>query len=480
MNTTSNQTMNPTMNLFRLALACLLLLGASLAWAQEPTEPANPDEAATQASAEPEVATQAPSLEQAYQREFAFLQTQKRELQARLEAFRTRSANEQARLNEDIQALEADLVAVRSQAERLDGLVFDAQQAVETARSNVDVLASTLLQADITLGDAYSPPAADATPSPDDFSGMFEAAFESVDEAGAVRQTEGAFFALDGAEVNGQIIHIGRVAAYGISDAATGALAPAGGGQFKIWDAAGGQQSAQALIDGERPQTLSLFVFESLANDIEANPGKSVLEIIQSGGMIGWIITFLGLLGLGLVVARILFLRDASASTEALVAAIASQVSDGDRQGAIETLKQFKGATARVLTTAIRNLDREREHLEDVISESLLNESATLNRFGAVIIVIAAVSPLLGLLGTVTGMISTFDVITEFGTGDPKLLSGGISIALVTTQLGLIVAIPLLLIGNVLSGWAERIKDEMEKSALHVVNRYVEGRLGRQ
>ncbi|HEY7906198.1 MAG TPA: hypothetical protein VIC53_04670, partial [Wenzhouxiangella sp.] len=71
MNTTSNQTMNPTMNLIRLALACLLLLGASLAWAQEPTEPANPDEAATQASTEPEVATQAPSLEQAYQREFA-------------------------------------------------------------------------------------------------------------------------------------------------------------------------------------------------------------------------------------------------------------------------------------------------------------------------------------------------------------------------------------------------------------------------
>jgi biopolymer transport protein ExbB len=79
---------------------------------------------------------------------------------------------------------------------------------------------------------------------------------------------------------------------------------------------------------------------------------------------------------------------------------------------------------------------------------------------------------LLGLLGTVTGMISTFDVITEFGTGDPKLLSGGISIALVTTQLGLAVAIPLLLVGNVLSGWAERIMDDMEKVALRVINHY--------
>ena len=86
--------------------------------------------------------------------------------------------------------------------------------------------------------------------------------------------------------------------------------------------------------------------------------------------------------------------------------------------------------------------------------------------------VIAAVAPLLGLLGTVTGMISTFDIITEFGTGDPKLLSSGISIALVTTEVGLAVAIPALIFGNLLSGWAESIKDEMEKAALHVMNQY--------
>ena len=100
-----------------------------------------------------------------------------------------------------------------------------------------------------------------------------------------------------------------------------------------------------------------------------------------------------------------------------------------------------------------------------------MHESAHLNRFGAFIILIAAVAPLLGLLGTVTGMIATFDIITEFGTGDPKLLSGGISIALVTTEVGLAVAIPALIFGNLLSGWAESIKDDMEKAALHVMNR---------
>ncbi|HQY36049.1 MAG TPA: MotA/TolQ/ExbB proton channel family protein, partial [Pseudomonadota bacterium] len=82
-------------------------------------------------------------------------------------------------------------------------------------------------------------------------------------------------------------------------------------------------------------------------------------------------------------------------------------------------------------------------------------------------------------LGTVTGMIQTFDVITEFGTSDPKLLSGGIAIALVTTEQGLMVAIPCLLLGSMLNGWAESIKDDMEKAALKVMNLYADGQPAR-
>ena len=100
----------------------------------------------------------------------------------------------------------------------------------------------------------------------------------------------------------------------------------------------------------------------------------------------------------------------------------------------------------------------------------MIIEEARLDRFGALTLVIAAVAPLLGLLGTVTGMISTFDVITEFGTGNPKLLSGGISEALVTTELGLCVAIPVLLLGNLLNGAAHRMKNMLEFSGLRMVN----------
>ena len=76
---------------------------------------------------------------------------------------------------------------------------------------------------------------------------------------------------------------------------------------------------------------------------------------------------------------------------------------------------------------------------------ALLAEEPVLDRSVNLIAACAAIAPLLGLLGTVTGMIETFGVITQFGTGNPKLLSGGISVALITTQLGLMVAVPLLL-----------------------------------
>ena len=76
---------------------------------------------------------------------------------------------------------------------------------------------------------------------------------------------------------------------------------------------------------------------------------------------------------------------------------------------------------------------------------------------------LAAVSPLLGLLGTVTGMIETFQSITLFGTGDPKLMSGGISQALVTTQLGLAVAIPLVLLHSLLTGQVNRLVERLGK-----------------
>jgi biopolymer transport protein ExbB len=96
----------------------------------------------------------------------------------------------------------------------------------------------------------------------------------------------------------------------------------------------------------------------------------------------------------------------------------------------------------------------------------MLRELPRLERFITPLKVLAAVAPLLGLLGTVTGMIKTFQVITVFGTGDPRLMAGGISEALVTTQLGLMVAIPVLVAAGLLARRAQRIAGDMEEKAV--------------
>ena len=105
----------------------------------------------------------------------------------------------------------------------------------------------------------------------------------------------------------------------------------------------------------------------------------------------------------------------------------------------------------------------------DIAEAGLTEERVGLQRFGMVIVVIAAIAPLLGLLGTVTGMISTFEIITEHGTGDPRMLSGGISEALITTQMGLVVAIPMLLLGNMLNGWSDRIYSKLRSTVLQQI-----------
>ena len=94
------------------------------------------------------------------------------------------------------------------------------------------------------------------------------------------------------------------------------------------------------------------------------------------------------------------FLRGASASTGRVDRAVGDLIEQGDIDAALQACKRLRGSAARVVASAVRNLDREREHIEDIVSEQILHESAHLNRYGTFIIVIAAVAPLLGLLGT--------------------------------------------------------------------------------
>lgn len=415
------------------------------------------------------------SLDLAYKKEFAYLEAERASLSERLNSVEAEGLAAIAAAEAEIQRLQAQLLGLGTEAEALEDRLLELERREERQSEQADTLNRTVAQAVASLGKFT--PALSAAPEEDldaareTLAAAFQEAGKILTRLGLPLKEAGEFFLADGVRVSGEIIRVGQVAAYGVSAAGGGVLVPAGGGHLKVWDA-GSVHAARSLANGEALERLPVFIFENADRAVEAKAGKTVGDVIASGGAIAYVIVALGLMALGMILLRFWFLLRASSRTDELVAQILPLVQEGWRDEALAVCQKQRGAAGRVLTATVRNLERDREHLEDIVSEAILHEMPYLDRFGAIILVLAAVAPLLGLLGTVTGMISTFDVITEFGAGDPKLLSGGISEALVTTELGLIVAIPTLLLGNILSGWSSRIKTSLEHASLRVVNTY--------
>ena len=193
-------------------------------------------------------------------------------------------------------------------------------------------------------------------------------------------------------------------------------------------------------------------------------------EHINKGGVVIW-----PLLGLGLAAALVALIKWFQLSALKQVRpsdlqAVLDKVNENDTASALALAKRIKGPAGELLETAIQNTDQSKEMLEEILYERMLHTKPKLDRFLPFISLTAATAPLLGLLGTVTGMINTFKLITVFGTGDPKRLSSGISEALVTTEYGLIIAVPCLLMFAFLSRKAKGILSSMEQTAVGFVN----------
>ncbi|SEF64128.1 MotA/TolQ/ExbB proton channel family protein [Nitrosomonas ureae] len=420
------------------------------------------------------------NLETAYKREYAFLEAQKRELAERLRNYQASANREEQALSGKVNALERSSVERSARIDQLSAQLSESEHKEAAVIERSDALETTYLQAEGTLKNhgiempEAMKEAKDNDPVKVDF--LFKQALSLLRNLGAIQTKTGHFFLANGKQVEGSVIHLGNIAAYGISDGGSGSLVPAGGGDFKVWKNAGAE-NATVLSNNEQPDVLQLYLFESRTSSIDESPEKTLIGIIDSGGPIGWIIVILGGLAVLLVLIRAHLLRTNSANTQQLTEQILGELASGDLEVAKKSCEDNSSAIGRVLHYTLRHLKDDRDHMEGIVYEAILQESSPLDRFGTAILVIASVAPLLGLLGTVTGMIETFDMITEFGTGDPKLLSDGISIALVTTQLGLIVAIPALMLGSLLSSWAKNIKGDMEHSALKIINVFLGGGL---
>ncbi|TXI18696.1 MAG: MotA/TolQ/ExbB proton channel family protein [Nitrosomonas sp.] len=472
----------------KAVLIVVLLAMAGLVYAQEnktsvtseqapvttPGEkPANPS-AKKQNSAKQEAA----NLETAYKREFAFLEAQKRELLERLKSYQGTANRDEQALSSRINVLERGSVERSAKIDQLTLQLTETERKDAAVTERSDTLEMTYLQAEATLKnhDIEMPAAIkeekDNDPVKVDF--LFKHALLLLQNLGAIQTKPGSFFLENGKQAQGNIIYLGNIAAYGISAEGSGSLVPAGGGDFKVWKNAG-SDSAAAFSKNQQPETLQLFLFESRTQAVDETPEQTIVQHIDSGGPIGWVIVILGTIAAMLILIRIYLLRSNSSNTQQLSDRIIVQLADDDLDAAKKNCEQTSSAIGRVLLYTLRHLKDDRDHMEGIVYEAILQESGPLDRFGPAILVIATVAPLLGLLGTVTGMIETFDMITQFGTGDPKLLSEGIAIALVTTELGLIVAIPALLLGSLLSAWARNIKRDMEYSALRIINVFLGG-----
>jgi biopolymer transport protein ExbB len=201
-------------------------------------------------------------------------------------------------------------------------------------------------------------------------------------------------------------------------------------------------------IDPSRGSILGLLV-----------QAPSLRERIAQGGLIGYLIIALGGLALLIALERLAVLGI-----------------EGRKVGS--QLKQDKpsdgNSLGRVLKVAEANWGNDLETLELKMGEAIIKEAPKLSRGLLFLKIIAVVAPLMGLLGTVTGMINTFQAITLFGTGDPKLMAGGISQALVTTVLGLSVAIPTVLLHTVVTGRSRRIIHVLEEQSAGIVAEHAE------
>ena len=175
------------------------------------------------------------------------------------------------------------------------------------------------------------------------------------------------------------------------------------------------------------------------------------IERINAGGFVGYVIIIILILGLTMGVLRFKFLDEESKSINKELET--NNFSEDSILGKLNSIySKYSGNNP--------------EDLESQLEDILAKATPPLEKNLSVIKLLAAVAPLLGLLGTVIGMIETFQAITLFGTGDPKLMAGGISQALVTTMLGLIAAVPLLFVHNILDSRSRAISQIYEEQAI--------------
>ena len=407
-------------------------------------------------------------LMSAYKREYAFLLAQKKILQDQKSALESKNETRLVKARARLAELRSQYVSITQKNESLAAQLETVQLRSENQGQIFSQLAGMLEQAETTVGLKKAENDSKGPALADQLGQVYSQAKAKLQKLSQVSEESGDFFLANGDKASGVSTRIGAIASYGKAEGFSGALMPAGDGLLKARPEVEVSEVSKAAL--AKSEFLSLFIFEDLTKEFVEAKAPTAIETVESGGSIAWIIVFLGALSLSIVGLRAYRLRGLAGKNTEAISQIEALLKRREFEAAEDIASQCKGSVGRLLKTSVANFEKSAAQLEDILSEVIGLEQIKIERFGTMILVFASVAPLMGLLGTVTGMISTFDIITQFGTGDPKMLSGGISEALVTTELGLVVAIPSLLLGNFLTGWAGNIQSQLENTALRIAN----------
>lgn len=299
---------------------------------------------------------------------------------------------------------------------------------------------------------------------------VIEAALERMDGLSGGARYEGKALNVDGLLEDGSFLRFGPITYFVGEKGSAGLVEQGNTPEPLVLPILDGQfDSGLASLASGQEGVLPIDATLDNAMAIEATK-DTIIDHVKKGGI--WVWPILGFAFLSLTVAafKAFELSTMPKPKEGFLSEVLSKLASKDKEGAAKVANSASGPMGTMIQQGVKYSDHDPELVEEILYESMVDTQPKVMRLLAFISVTAAVAPLLGLLGTVTGMINTFNRIKIFGTGDAKSLSGGISEALITTEFGLIVAIPALLLYAILSRKAKGYIARMEKMSISFIN----------
>jgi biopolymer transport protein ExbB len=414
---------------------------------------------------------------------------------AELNHTRSRVSDEKAPLIHSARTWEDRIIALEAEILRLERLQAQAADSRHQLQSTAQAYQKHLAYLASLADDALkSLPSVMAPGENEAFGDALSALPTRFDAGNSAAHGEAALdtfeFLLDRIEaLSGGHVATGRSLVAGDNRVVTGTFALVGPETYFRSDAGDVLGTVRSRPEGDLPVTYAIqnwstegahALFGGLAGTYpaDASGGKALrmraargtwLEHLRKGGMVGVIILGLGLVGVLISLMKLFDLRqhafDRPEALRRALQALESPASE-DTEPALAALKP---ANRELFRTAQRHWGKSKSVLEEHLHGFILRQRLLYERRLPLLAVIVTAAPLLGLLGTVTGMVKTFTLITVFGTGSAEKLSSGISEALVTTELGLMVAIPMLVVHGFLSNRARRSVSLLERYAQELV-----------